>query len=101
MADANGVVILTAYDEFDGGFPLASGSTVIPTSDDSKMRIVFLGTPALGKDSVDDDRNKIVDDFMQCVIAQGSTAADEFDDGDLDPDGNESNCQGWHESGRI
>ena len=63
MADADGVVILTAYDEFDAGFPLASADTELPTGHDVQMRIVFLGAPAVGVDD-DCDDNGTVDDVI-------------------------------------
>ena len=56
--------------------------------DSGTINITFLGAPVLGKDS-DNDRNKILDDWHQCV----TTAEDgEFEDATIDPDGNMADC---------
>ena len=59
-----------------------------PADDTATVLVTFLGAPMLGKDS-DNDRNKVLDDFKQCV----TDAADgEFDDSTTDPDGVKGDC---------
>ena len=53
------------------------------------ITISLLGPPTLGMDG--DDRNKIVDDFLQCVLGDADPDG-MFDAGTTDPDGIMGNC---------
>ena len=63
----------------------ATGAREVASGSDEVM-ITFLGNPAIGKESAN-DRNKIVDDFMQCTLGPLTT-----DEASTDPDGNMANC---------
>ena len=52
------------------------------------MDVTLLGAPSIGVDSTTNDRNKIVDDFMQCTLGQWRTPAPHA----TDPDGIMANC---------
>ena len=69
-------------------FVLTQPGTNAPNGDSGTINITFLGTPALGEDS-DKDRNKILDDWQQCVT---TTAGGVFDGATTDPDGNKADC---------
>ena len=58
------------------------------TDDSGLLTINFLGAPALGKDSTTNDRNTIIDDFMQCTLGDDDKAESET----ANAEGNTANC---------